>query len=167
MSLLQEALDACAALTRQFEHLEYDKVAQALEINKLKRRVKQLERGNKVKVLKLRRLKKVGTSQRIESFDDNEMEDASNQERMTDALMVDKEDKKKTEEAMGAGDDQVKGRQAKIYKIDMDHASKVLKVVSAASESVLAASTTIIAAEPQVPAAIITDALVRVAAAST
>nr|GEU35514.1 RNA-directed DNA polymerase, eukaryota, reverse transcriptase zinc-binding domain protein [Tanacetum cinerariifolium] len=39
MSLLQEALDACAALTRRVEHLEYDKIAQALEITKLKRRM--------------------------------------------------------------------------------------------------------------------------------
>nr|GFA25078.1 hypothetical protein [Tanacetum cinerariifolium] len=49
MSLLQEALDACAALTRRVEHLEYDKVAQTLEITKLKRRVKKLEKANKVK----------------------------------------------------------------------------------------------------------------------
>nr|GFB31076.1 hypothetical protein [Tanacetum cinerariifolium] len=54
-----EALDACATLTRRVEHLEHDKVAQALEITKLKKRVKKLERANKVKVLKLRRLKKV------------------------------------------------------------------------------------------------------------
>nr|GEX40222.1 hypothetical protein [Tanacetum cinerariifolium] len=47
MSLLQEALDACGALTRRVEYLEYDKVAQALEITKLKRRVKKLEKGNK------------------------------------------------------------------------------------------------------------------------
>nr|GEU66370.1 hypothetical protein [Tanacetum cinerariifolium] len=39
-STSQEALDACVALTRRVEHLEYDKVAQALEITKLKRRVK-------------------------------------------------------------------------------------------------------------------------------
>nr|GFA22967.1 hypothetical protein [Tanacetum cinerariifolium] len=39
MSLLQEALDACAALTRRVEHLKYDKVAQALDITKLKKRV--------------------------------------------------------------------------------------------------------------------------------
>nr|GEV04409.1 ribonuclease H-like domain-containing protein [Tanacetum cinerariifolium] len=58
MSLLQEALNACAALTRRVEHLEYDKVSQALEITKPKRRVKKLEKENKVKVLKLRRLKK-------------------------------------------------------------------------------------------------------------
>nr|GEY07861.1 hypothetical protein [Tanacetum cinerariifolium] len=141
-SISQDALDACAALTRRVEHLEYDKVAQALEITKLKRRVKQLDRGNKVKVLKLRRLKKVGTSQRIEPSDDNEMEDASNQGRMTD----------------------VKGRQVEIYKIDMDHTLKVLSmqedepevqevvdVVTTAkliTEVVTAASTTTAAAEP-------------------
>nr|GFB66646.1 hypothetical protein [Tanacetum cinerariifolium] len=49
ISLLQEVLDAYAALARRVGHLEYDKVAQALEITKLKIRVKQLERGNKVK----------------------------------------------------------------------------------------------------------------------
>nr|GFB56216.1 hypothetical protein [Tanacetum cinerariifolium] len=171
----------------------------------LKRRVKKLERGNRVKVLKLRRLKKVGTSQRIDSSDDTAMKDASNQERMIDeldrdegvALKDDNEKEKKAEEARVAGDDQVKGRQAEIYQIDMDHASKVLsmqedepkgqevmdvvttaklitEVVTAASESVNAASTTIAAAEPQVPAAepqvpdaTITAAPVRVAAAST
>nr|GFD04047.1 hypothetical protein [Tanacetum cinerariifolium] len=53
MSLLQEELDARAALTKRVENLEYDKVAQALEITKLKRRVKKLEKGNRVKVLKL------------------------------------------------------------------------------------------------------------------
>nr|GEX15431.1 hypothetical protein [Tanacetum cinerariifolium] len=47
MSLLQEALDACAALTRRVEHLEHDKVAQDLEITKLKTRVKKLKRANK------------------------------------------------------------------------------------------------------------------------
>nr|GFB82765.1 hypothetical protein [Tanacetum cinerariifolium] len=114
MSLLQEALDAYAALTRRVEHLEYDKVAQALEITKLKRRVKQLERGNKVKVLKLRRFKKVGKSQRIKD------------EGV--ALMDDDGAKKKAEEAHVAGDDQVKRRQAEIYQIDMDHASKVLSM---------------------------------------
>nr|GEY64090.1 hypothetical protein [Tanacetum cinerariifolium] len=152
MSLFQETLDTCAALTRRVEHLEYDKVAQALEITKLKRRVKKLEQANKVKVLKLRRLKNIGTSQRIDSSDDPMMEDASNQGRMVDALdsdagvalMDDKEEGKNAEEANVAGDDQVKGMQAEIYKIDMDHASNVL-----------------------IPAATITDAPIRVAAAST
>nr|GEV93036.1 hypothetical protein [Tanacetum cinerariifolium] len=158
MSLLQEALDACAALARRVEHLEYDKVAQDLEITKLKRRVKQLERGNKVKVLKPRRLKK---GRMIDELDRDEGV----------ALMDDEGAEKKAEEAQVAGDDQVKGRQFKIYQINMDHASKVLsmqedepevqkvvdvvttaklitEVVTAASESVTAASTTIAAAKP-------------------
>nr|GEX58976.1 hypothetical protein [Tanacetum cinerariifolium] len=105
--------------------------------------------------------------------------------------MDDKKEEKKAGEDKVAGDDQVQGRQAKIYKIDMDHALKVLsmkkdepeevqevvevvttaklitEVVTAASESITAASTTISAVEPQVPTAIITAAPVRVAAAST
>nr|GFD37456.1 hypothetical protein [Tanacetum cinerariifolium] len=39
---------------------------------KLKARVNKLEKINKVKSSKLRRLKKVGTSQRVESLDDME-----------------------------------------------------------------------------------------------
>nr|GFC47128.1 hypothetical protein [Tanacetum cinerariifolium] len=35
------------ALTRRVEHLELDKINQALEITKLKRRIKELERRNK------------------------------------------------------------------------------------------------------------------------
>nr|GEW38750.1 hypothetical protein [Tanacetum cinerariifolium] len=194
MSLLQKALDACAALARRVEHLEHDKVAQDLEITKLKTRVKKLERANKVKALKLRKLRKVGTSQRIESSNDIDMEDVSNQERMIAeldrdegiALMDDEGEEKKAEDAQVAGDEQVKGRQAEIYQIDIDHASKVLsmhedkpevqeevevvttaklitEVVDAISESVTAANATITA----VPAATITIAPVRVAVAST
>nr|GEX30822.1 hypothetical protein [Tanacetum cinerariifolium] len=111
MSLLQEALDACAALARRVEHLEHDKVAQDLEIIKLKLRVKKLERANKVKTMKLRRLRKVRTSQRIESPDDTIMEDVSNQRRI-----------------VNYDDAQVEGRQADIYHIDMDHATKVLSM---------------------------------------
>nr|GEZ60066.1 hypothetical protein [Tanacetum cinerariifolium] len=166
-----EALDACTTLTRRVEHLEYDKVAQALEITKLKRRVKKLEKGNRVKVLKLRSL------QKGRMIDDLDKDDAT-------VLIDDKEEEVK--------DDQVQGKQAEIYKIDMDHASKVLsmqeddpaevqevvdvittaklitEVVTAASKIVTAASTTISTIEPQVPAAAITTAApVRVAATST
>nr|GEY29814.1 hypothetical protein [Tanacetum cinerariifolium] len=55
-----------------------------LEIIKLKARVKWLERANKVKSSKLRCLRKVGASKRIESSDD--IEDVFNQERMIDDL---------------------------------------------------------------------------------
>nr|GEV14335.1 hypothetical protein [Tanacetum cinerariifolium] len=53
-------MDTCTALTRRVEHLEFDKVSQALEITKLKRRVKKLDRRNKRMIrrllMKLRRL---------------------------------------------------------------------------------------------------------------
>nr|GEY14751.1 hypothetical protein [Tanacetum cinerariifolium] len=194
ISLLQEALDACAALTRRVDHLEYDKVAQALEITKLKRRVKRLEKENKARVLKLRRLQKVGTSQRVDTSNDTVMDDESNQEMMIDemdkdddvVLMDEKEEDKNVEEAKVDESAQVQGRQAEsqaeIYKIDMDYASKVLSmqedepaevqevvdVVTTAkliTEVVTAASAIISAAEPQVPAATITAAPIKVAAA--
>nr|GEU39413.1 retrovirus-related Pol polyprotein from transposon TNT 1-94 [Tanacetum cinerariifolium] len=167
------ALDACAALTRRVEHLEHDKVVQALEITKLKKRVKKLERINKIKVLKLRRLKK---GRMIADLDRD----------TSVALMDDEGTEKKAEDAQVADDEQVKGRQAEIYQIDMDRVSNVLsmqedeskvqdavdvvttakvitKVIAAVSEPVTAASVTIAA----VPATTITAAPLRVAAAST
>nr|GFB86812.1 hypothetical protein [Tanacetum cinerariifolium] len=56
------------------------RLSKLLEIVKLKSRVKKLEKINKVKSFKLRWLKKVGTSQRVESLDD--MENVFNQERI-------------------------------------------------------------------------------------
>nr|GEY74859.1 reverse transcriptase domain-containing protein [Tanacetum cinerariifolium] len=175
----KEAIDACAALTRRVDHLEYDKVTQALEITKLKRMVKKLKKGNRVKVLKLRRLKKVGTSQRIDTLEDTMMEDASNQGRMIDdldkddavALMDNKEEEKKKEEKKEkeVKDDQV-DEPAKVQEVVnvVTTAKLITKVVTTASETVIAVSTTIYAAEPQVPAvATTTAALVRVTAAFT
>nr|GEX61695.1 putative reverse transcriptase domain-containing protein [Tanacetum cinerariifolium] len=143
------------------------------------------------------------TSQRVDTLEDTVMDYASNQGSIIDemdkdddvALMDDKEEDKKEEEAKVVKDDQVQGRQAKsqakIYKIDLDHALKVLsmqedepagvkevvdvvttaklitKVVTASSETVTAASTIIFAAEPQVTVATITVVPVRVAVAST
>nr|GEY97513.1 uncharacterized mitochondrial protein AtMg00810-like [Tanacetum cinerariifolium] len=69
---LSTALDACATLTKRVEHLEYNKVAQALEIIKLKRRVKKLEKGRMI--------------------DEMDKDDAV-------ALMDDKEEEKKEKEA--------------------------------------------------------------------
>nr|GEW09018.1 hypothetical protein [Tanacetum cinerariifolium] len=123
MSLLQEAMDACAALIRRVEHLEFNKVAQALEITKLKKRVK------------------------VETSDDTVMDDESNQGRMIaemdqDDVVVLEDDKeedkdvadtvKDVEEAKVDESAQDRGRQvesqAKIYMIDMDHANKFLSM---------------------------------------
>nr|GEY80751.1 hypothetical protein [Tanacetum cinerariifolium] len=151
MNLLQEVIDTFIALTKRVEHLKLDKIAQALEITKLKRRVKKLERRNKMKVLKLRRLQKVGTAQRIDTSDDTVMDDVSNQERMiadmeADADVVLEEAKKVADNAKDDQDADVqvnadiKGRttesQAKIYKIDMDHANTVLSMQEEESEPV-------------------------------
>nr|GEY30048.1 reverse transcriptase domain-containing protein [Tanacetum cinerariifolium] len=140
--LSTEALDACAALTRRVEHLEYDKVAQALEIKKLKRRVKKLEKGNRVKMLKLRRLKRVGTTQRVSTSEDTVMDDESNQGRKIDkldeddvvALMDDKEEDKKEEEAKE--DEPVEVQEV----VDVVTTAKLItEVVTTASETVTAA----------------------------
>nr|GEY45363.1 hypothetical protein [Tanacetum cinerariifolium] len=111
-----------------------DKVAQALEITKLKQRVKKLERRNKLKVLKLRILKRVGSTQRIDSSDDTIMDDVSKQRGIIanfdadeDVILKDAKDVVDVEEST---DDQ--GRkaesQAKIYKIDLEHTKKVLSM---------------------------------------
>nr|GEZ47180.1 hypothetical protein [Tanacetum cinerariifolium] len=147
--LFQHVLDTCSALARRVEGLENDKATQQLEIVKLKARVKKLEKINKVKSSKLRRLKKVGTSQRVKSSDDMENEK----------------------------DDEFEGRhadkQAEIYNIDLDHSFKVLsmqeddtevqeaveivttaklmtEVVTAAATQVVAATTPIPAAKPRI-----------------
>nr|GEV16507.1 hypothetical protein [Tanacetum cinerariifolium] len=51
LDLLQPLLETRTTLTRKVEALEQDKVAQALEIIKLKQRVKKLERKNKLKTV--------------------------------------------------------------------------------------------------------------------
>nr|GFD46474.1 hypothetical protein [Tanacetum cinerariifolium] len=133
-------------------------------------RVKKLERLNKVKSSKLRRLKKVGTSRRIESSED--LKNVFNQGRISGdmdegiELVVDQEK-----------DAKIEGRQAdtqaEIYNIDLDHSSKVLsmqehdaevqeaieivttaklmtKVVTAAATQVVAASNPKPVAKPKV-----------------
>nr|GEZ08835.1 hypothetical protein [Tanacetum cinerariifolium] len=141
------SLDACAALTLRVEHLEHYKKAQTLEITKLKKRVTKMERVNKVKAFKLKRLKKVGTSQRIETSNDTIMKDVSNQGRMIVELDRDEgieligENEKSKEVKYIVDDAQVKGRQgrqaekqAEIYQISLDHPSKVLSMQEDDSE---------------------------------
>nr|GEU48723.1 putative ribonuclease H-like domain-containing protein [Tanacetum cinerariifolium] len=151
---------------------QYDKVAQALEITKLERRVKKLEKGNRVRVLKLRRLKRVGTSQRIDTSDDTVMDDESNQGRIIDeidkdddvTLMDDKEDDKKDEEAKVVENAQEDEPVEVQEVVDVVTTAKlIIEVVTAASEIVTAASTIISTIEPQVLAATITAAPTRVA----
>nr|GEX43782.1 hypothetical protein [Tanacetum cinerariifolium] len=58
MDLLNTLLETCTTLTRKVENLEQDKIAQALEITKLKQSVRRLEKKSKLKASGLKRLKK-------------------------------------------------------------------------------------------------------------
>nr|GEZ57606.1 hypothetical protein [Tanacetum cinerariifolium] len=137
------------------ENLENDNAAQKLVIIKLKARVKRLEKANMVKSSKLRCLRKVGASRRIDSSDD--MEDVFNQGKMIDDMdkdegieLVKDADIAKTEGRHAA---QQAKKQAEIYNLDLDHSFKVLKVFTAAALQVSAASVTISAAKPSIPVA--------------
>nr|GFC77630.1 hypothetical protein [Tanacetum cinerariifolium] len=120
--LVQHVLDKCSALVLRVEGLETANVAQQLEIIKLKAKVKKLERLSKVKSSKLRHLKKVGTSQRVESSED--VENVFNQGRISvdiDEGIELEVDQEKSVEVEGRQAD----TQAEIYNIDLDHTSKL------------------------------------------
>nr|GEW02630.1 retrovirus-related Pol polyprotein from transposon TNT 1-94 [Tanacetum cinerariifolium] len=102
-------------LHNKVEHLEQDKIAQTLEITKLKQRVKKLERRNKLKVSKLRRLMRVRIAQMVDTYEDTVMDD------------VEVEKTAKIKENADVQGRQVES-QAQIYQIDLEHAGKVLSM---------------------------------------
>nr|GFD14798.1 hypothetical protein [Tanacetum cinerariifolium] len=88
----------------------------------------KVERANMVKSSKLRRLRKVGASRRIESSDD--IEDVFNQGRMIDDMDKDErielvKDDEQAETKGRHAAEQAK-KYAEIYNLDLDHSSKVL-----------------------------------------
>nr|GEX42803.1 putative ribonuclease H-like domain-containing protein [Tanacetum cinerariifolium] len=169
---------------KRVEHLEKDKITQALEITKLKSRGKKLERINKAS--KLKRLKK---GRMIAEMDVN----------VDVVLEVDKDvaadivkDVQDNDIKKSADDQRRKAEfQAKIYKIDLEHANKVLSmqeketkptkvqevvdvvtttkiitdVFTATSDTITAASINITTAKAQVPTVITTAAPLRLTAA--
>nr|GEV18465.1 hypothetical protein [Tanacetum cinerariifolium] len=145
----------------------------------LKRRVKKLERRNKVRVLKLKRLQKVRTSQRVETSDETVMDDESNQGRMIVEVDVDtdvglEDVKEAADEAKEVAEDakEDKTEPAEVQEVvDVITTTKLItKVVAPASETIIAASAVITTDEAQVPAATtaatLTAAPARIAAAS-
>nr|GEW83367.1 hypothetical protein [Tanacetum cinerariifolium] len=163
IDLLHTLLETCTTLTRRVEHLEQDKIAQSLEITKLKQRVKKLERRNKL------------NGRIIASMD------ADVDVTLNDAADIAKEVAVDAEIEESAD---VQGRQAesqaKIYQIELEHGDKVLsmhddevdpaelqevvEVVTTAKlmiEVVTAGSATITAADTLIPAATITAAASR------
>nr|GEY56011.1 hypothetical protein [Tanacetum cinerariifolium] len=70
MTLLNTLMETCATLSQKVAAFEQDKIAQALEIFKLKKRVKKLVKKRRSKFSSLKRLRKVGG--RIEAIDADE-----------------------------------------------------------------------------------------------
>nr|GEY25953.1 hypothetical protein [Tanacetum cinerariifolium] len=130
-------------LPKRVEHLELDKISQAIEITKLKQRVKKLERRNKLKVLKLRRFKKVGSAQTIDTSDDTVMDNGRKAESQAEIYKIDVEHAKKVlsmqeEESEAAELQEV---------VDVVTTAKIItKVVTAASDTITAADVPILAA---------------------
>nr|GEW57838.1 hypothetical protein [Tanacetum cinerariifolium] len=91
---------------RRVEHLEFDKVAQALEITKLKRKMQKLERRNKDDAVVMK-------------------DDKEEDKEVVDSVKDVKE--AKVDESAQDQRNQAES-QAEIYKIDMDHANKVLSM---------------------------------------
>nr|GEV30936.1 hypothetical protein [Tanacetum cinerariifolium] len=138
MSLLQEAMDACAALTRRVEHLEYDKVSQGLEITKLRKRVKKLEKKNKGRMIA-----------EMDQDDDVVLENDKKEDKEVADAVKDVEEAKKDET-----------EPAKVQEVvDVVTSAKLI------TEVVTAASAIITTAEAQVPTTTLIVASARVAAA--
>ncbi|GKC44148.1 hypothetical protein Tco_1061870 [Tanacetum coccineum] len=81
---LSELMNLCTSLQEKFLNLEKAKTAQAKEIASLKKRVKQLEKRRKLKILGLKRLRKICSTSRVDSSNDASLgaqEDASKQGR--------------------------------------------------------------------------------------
>ncbi|GJX22353.1 hypothetical protein Tco_0226798 [Tanacetum coccineum] len=72
---LEELMELCTNLQQRVIDLESTKTTQGSEIASLKRRVKKLEKKNKSRTHKLKRLYKVGRSRRVESSEEESLGD--------------------------------------------------------------------------------------------
>nr|GEV98117.1 uncharacterized mitochondrial protein AtMg00810-like [Tanacetum cinerariifolium] len=122
LDLLHTLMETCTTLTRKVEDLEQDKVAQALEIIKLKQMVKKLERKNKLRVSGLMRLKKGEIIAHMDADEDVTLKDVD---------VVSKEVEVEKDAKIEENADvqwRLEESQAQIYKIDLEHADKVLSM---------------------------------------
>ncbi|GKB29629.1 hypothetical protein Tco_0869030 [Tanacetum coccineum] len=91
---LSELMNLCTSLKEKVLNLEEAKTAQAKEIANLKKRVKQLEKRRKSRTLRINRLRKVGSTSRVELSNDVSLgaqDDASKQGRIIADLDADAE----------------------------------------------------------------------------
>nr|GEU94562.1 hypothetical protein [Tanacetum cinerariifolium] len=133
MTLLNTLMETYVTVTKQVANLEHDKIAQAIEITKLKQRVRRLKKKRQFKSSRLKRLRKVGTAQRVESSADTVMDDQEDASKQQGGIVELDADEDVTlvdaEEDVNAD---VQGRlaesQAKVYHLDLEHAEKVLSM---------------------------------------
>nr|GEU83399.1 hypothetical protein [Tanacetum cinerariifolium] len=111
------------------------KIAQALEIVKLKQRVRKLKKKGRTKHSCLKRLRKVGTTPRVKSSNEtvvDDQEDASKQGRGIVELDANKDVTLKDVDAEVEINANIYGRmadsQAKAYNLDLQHLKKVLSM---------------------------------------
>nr|GEW48954.1 hypothetical protein [Tanacetum cinerariifolium] len=90
---LNELMELCTTLQTRVLDLEKTTTTQALEIDSLKRRVKKLEKKQRSRTHKLKRLYKVGLTARVDSSEDEQSfnEDASKQRRKIDDIDADED----------------------------------------------------------------------------
>nr|GEW31077.1 putative ribonuclease H-like domain-containing protein [Tanacetum cinerariifolium] len=123
IDLFQNLLDTCTTLTKRVEHLEQDKIAQALEIAK------------------------------VETSDDSVMDDVSKQGRIIANMNADKDVTLKDVAAVAKDvqDAEIEEKPAELQQVVevVTIAKLITKVVTAASTTITAASTTITAAALQ------------------
>nr|GEW80985.1 hypothetical protein [Tanacetum cinerariifolium] len=98
----QQLLETYATLTKKVGNLEQDKIAQAIEITKLKQRVRRLEKKRKLKALGFKRLRK-GEIAKLDANEDITLETVDVQGRLPDS-------------------------QAQVYHLDLNNAQKVLSM---------------------------------------
>nr|GEV44153.1 hypothetical protein [Tanacetum cinerariifolium] len=85
MTLLNTLMETYATLSQKVSQLEQDKITQALEILKLKKNIKKLEKKRKSKSSSLKRLRKVGGKiKAVNTNDDIILVDVETQKEVAD-----------------------------------------------------------------------------------
>ncbi|GJW69766.1 hypothetical protein Tco_0126683 [Tanacetum coccineum] len=139
---LKELLEFYTKLSERVLDLENTKTSQAAEITKLKERVKKLEKRNKSRTPGLKRLKKIGRSAQVVSYEDEGLgtqEDASKQGMKLTDLDVDAE-VTLVNEAQGRNDDNLMFD----TRVFDEQEIEVEKAVSTAEVTTVSATTTTI-----------------------
>ncbi|GKA54211.1 hypothetical protein Tco_0753160 [Tanacetum coccineum] len=138
---LNELMKLCTNLSQRVLDLENTKTSQAAEITKLMERVKKLERRNKSRTPRLKRLRKVGRSTQVVFSEDEGLgaqEDASKQGRKIADLDANAE-VTLVNEAQGRSDDYLKFD----TRVFVEQEVEVEKVVSTTEVTTASATTTV------------------------